>query len=198
VIAEDHPPVLDALARVLAGSGVEVVGAARTGEEALALVRSRRPDVALLDVRLPGLSGVDALRRIRLVSPETRVALYTGYSDAPLLREGLAAGARGVVLKESPVDEIVRAVRAVAAGEVYVDAAASRLLGGGDPESVLTPREREVLRLLAGGLDTEETARRLSISTHTLRTHIRNAMGKLGVRTRPQAVAEALRRRLIP
>lgn len=190
--------MLDALTRLLTRSGIQVVGEARSGEEALSLVSSHRPDVALLDIRMPGLGGVEALKRMRLLSPQTKVVLYTGYSDALLLRQGLEAGADGVVLKESPVDEIVRAVRAVAAGRTYLDAAAARLLGGEATGPVLTPREREALHLLAGGLRTEEVARRLSISTHTLRTHIANAMGKLGVRTRAQAVAEALRRNLIP
>ncbi len=196
VVADDHPPVLDALVQVLEASGIDVVGTARSGEEAVALVSRLRPDVALLDVRLPGLSGVDALRRIALVAPDVRVCLYTGYSDPALLREGLAAEAAAVVLKESPVEEIVHAVRAAASGERYLDPTAAATLAG-EAQPTLTPRERQVLELLAAGLETHQIARRLGISSHTLRTHIAKAMDKLGARTRPQAVAEALRRRLI-
>jgi DNA-binding NarL/FixJ family response regulator len=197
VIADDHPPVLAALGRLLAASGLDVVGAAADGEEALSLVRDHQPDIALLDIRLPGLDGVQALRRIGLLSPRTRVVLYTGYSDPRLLRQGLAAGAQGIVLKESPVQEVVRALRAVAAGARYVDATATRLLGAGDPPCSLSRREQQVLELLAAGLDTEAIARRLALSPHTLRTHIRNLLRKLGARTRAQAVAEALRRGLL-
>lgn len=197
VVVDDHPPVLEALAGVLAGSGIDVVGTARSGKEAVHLVRRLRPDVALLDIRLPDLSGVEALRRIALLAPGTRVALYTGYSDAALLREGLEAGAQAVVLKESPVEEVVQAVRAAASGRRHLDPAAAALLEGAEGPA-LTPRERQVLQLLAAGLETDEVARRLGLSPHTLRTHIANAMAKLKARTRPQAVAEALRRRLIP
>ncbi len=197
VIAEDHPPVLDALARLLAQAGIEVAGTARTGEEALSLLRRVEPEVALVDVRLPRLDGLQLTRRLRATSATTRVVLYTGFGDASLLEEGLASGADGLVLKESPVEEIVEAVRAVARGETYVDNAASQLLGGKGGVPLLTPREQEVLSLLASGLDTDKVATRLGVSRHTLRTHIRNLMAKLGARTRPQAVAEGLRRGLI-
>ncbi|MER3408840.1 MAG: DNA-binding response regulator [Meiothermus sp.] len=197
VIAEDHPPVLEALARLLSQAGIEVVGTARDGEEALALVRQLQPEVALVDVRLPRLSGLQVARRLRAVSAATRVLLYTGYGDAPLVKEGLASGASGLVLKESPVEEIVDAVRAVAGGKTYVDSAAARRLASTEGIPLLTPREREVLSLLASGLDTDEAASKLGITPHTLRTHIRNLMTKLGARTRPQAVAEGLRRGLI-
>jgi DNA-binding NarL/FixJ family response regulator len=132
--------------------------------------------------------------------PETAILLYTGYGDRALLTEALDAGVQGFVLKEAPMDDLLRAVRSVAEGTTYVDpvlagtlAAAS--VGGDMPQ--LTQRERDVLRLLADGLSNEEIGKRLFISAETVRTHVRKAMDKLDADTRTQAVARALRDRLI-
>jgi DNA-binding NarL/FixJ family response regulator len=137
---------------------------------------------------------------VKRSAPETAVLLYTGYGDRALLTEALDAGVQGFVLKEAPMDDLLRAVQAVANGGTYVDPVlagtlAASSVGGNVPQ--LTQRERDVLRLLADGLSNEEIGKRLFISAETVRTHVRKAMDKLDADTRTQAVARALRDRLI-
>ena len=200
VVADDHPAVLEAVSEYLTQGGVEVVGRALEGEEALAQIETRLPDVALIDVRMPRLGGIELARRAQRTAAGTAILLYTGYGDRALLTEALDAGVRGFVLKEAPMDDLLRAVRAVSAGGTYVDpvlagAIATSATGSELPE--LTRREREVLRLLADGLSNEEIGKRLYISAETVRTHVRKAMAKLDADTRTQAVATALRQSLI-
>jgi DNA-binding NarL/FixJ family response regulator len=192
--------VLEAVAEFLVLGGVEVVERARDGEEALALIESRRPAVALVDVRMPKVGGIEVARRAQRASPETGILLYTGYGDRALLIEGLDAGVRGFVLKEAPLEELLRAVQTVAAHTTYVDPVLAGTLAASSIGSALpslTQRERDVLRLLADGLSNEEIGKRLFISAETVRTHVRKAMDKLDANTRTQAVARALRERLI-
>jgi DNA-binding NarL/FixJ family response regulator len=200
VVADDHPAVLDAVGEFLTAAGIEVVGRARDGDEALALIRQRRPRIALVDVRMPGIGGIELARQVARAAPATAVLLYTGYGDQALLTEALDAGVAGFVLKEAPLDDLVRAVDSVAAGSSYVDpvlagALVSSAVGGTLP--ALTQRERDVLRLLADGLSNEEIGKRLFISAETVRTHVRKAMEKLDADTRTAAVARALRENLI-
>jgi DNA-binding NarL/FixJ family response regulator len=200
VVADDHPALLSAVCDVFTEHGIEVVGRARDGQEALAKIEARKPRVALVDIRMPRLGGIEVAIRARIASPETGLIFYTGYGDRALLSEALDAGARGFVLKEAPLSDLVRAVELVARGETYVDpvlagAVASARLRQELPE--LTQREREVLRLLADGLTNEEIGKRLFISPETVRTHVRKAMAKLDADTRTQAVATALRQSLI-
>ena len=200
VIADDHPAVLDAVSSFLEKRGITVVVRARDGEQALARIEEQAPRVALLDIRMPGASGIEIARKIARVSPNTAVILYTGFGDRDLLTEALDAGVRGFLLKEAPLDVLVRAVETVAAGGTYVDPVLAGVLAGADATAripKLTQREREVLRLLADGLGNDEIGRRLFISPETVRTHVRKAMGKLDADTRTQAVAEALRQSLI-
>ena len=200
MVADDHPAVLDAVAEFLLQGGIEVVGRARDGEEALTLITERRPRVGLVDVRMPRIGGIEVARRAKMGSPETAVVLYTGHSDRALLTEALDAGVEGFVLKEAPLDDLLRALRTVAAGTTYVDPVLAGTLATssvGSQLPALTQRERDVLRLLADGLSNEEIGRRLFISAETVRTHVRKAMDKLDADTRTQAVARALRQRLI-
>ncbi len=200
VIADDHPAVLDAVAQFLAQAGIEVVARAQDGEEALRSIEARGPSVALVDVRMPKLGGIEVARRAHRLSPGTGILLYTGYGDRALLTEALDAGVRGFVLKEAPLDDLLRAVRTVAAGTTYVDPVLAGTLATssiGSALPALTQRERDVLRLLADGLSNEEIGKRLYISAETVRTHVRKAMDKLDADTRTQAVARALRERLI-
>jgi DNA-binding NarL/FixJ family response regulator len=192
--------VLDAVSEFLTAAGIEVVARARDGDAALVQIEERRPRIALVDVRMPGIGGLELARRVARVAPETAVLLYTGYGDQALLTEALDAGVSGFVLKEAPLDDLVRAVESVAAGSSYVDpvlagALAASAVGGTLPK--LTQRERDVLRLLADGLSNEEIGRRLFISAETVRTHVRKAMEKLDADTRTAAVARALRENLI-
>ena len=200
VVADDHPAVLEAVAEFLVQGGIEVIARARDGEEALERIEQRKPQVALVDVRMPKLGGIELTRRSQRSTPETSILLYTGYGDRALLTEALDAGVRGFVLKEAPMDDLLRAVQSVATGGTYVDPVlagtlAASSIGNKLPE--LTQRERDVLRLLADGLANEEIGKRLFISAETVRTQVRKAMDKLDADTRTQAVARALRDRLI-
>jgi DNA-binding NarL/FixJ family response regulator len=199
VVADDHPAVLEAVAEFLTQSGIEVVGRARDGEEALEKLEQRKPDVALVDIRMPKLGGIELARRAGRLVPETSIVLYTGYGDRAQLTEALDAGVRGFVLKEAPMDDLIRALLAVAGGGTYVDPVLAGTLASsmGSTSPQLTQRERDVLRLLADGLSNEEIGKRLFISAETVRTHVRKAMDKLDADTRTQAVARALRDQLI-
>jgi DNA-binding NarL/FixJ family response regulator len=179
LVADDHPAVLEAVSDILADSGIDVTARARDGAEALERIEATRPDVALLDVRMPGLGGIEVARRAATSAPGTAILLYTGLGDQALLTEALDAGARGFVLKEAPLPDLI------------AKADATRDLPS------LTQREREVLRLLSDGLRNEEIGKRLFISPETVRTHVRKAMDKLDADTRTQAVATALRQSLI-
>jgi DNA-binding NarL/FixJ family response regulator len=200
LVADDHPAMLRAVTEILQHHGIQVIGEAADGEEALAKIETRKPDVALVDIRMPRLNGVEVARRAARVSPETAIILYSGYGDKALLIEALDAGVRGFVLKEAPLVDLHRAVKTVAEGGTYVDPVLAGALATAevtDKLPSLTQREREVLRLLADGLTNEEIGKRLFISPETVRTHVRKAMNKLEADTRTQAVATALRHHLI-
>jgi DNA-binding NarL/FixJ family response regulator len=199
VVADDHPAVLEAVAEFLVQGGIEVLARARDGEEALEKIEQRKPQVALVDVRMPKLGGIEVARLALRSTPETGIILYTGYGDRAQLTEALDAGVRGFVLKEAPMEDLLRALQSVATGGTYVDpvlaGALASSMGARVPQ--LTQRERDVLRLLADGLANEEIGKRLFISAETVRTHVRKAMDKLDADTRTQAVARALRDQLI-
>jgi DNA-binding NarL/FixJ family response regulator len=199
LVADDHPAVLEAVSEYLEEAGLAVVARAGNGSEALEKLLERRPEVALVDVRMPGIGGIELARQAAKGAPETSVVLYTGYGDRALLTEALDAGVRGFVLKEAPLEDLVRAVRDVAAGGRYVDPvlAGTLAVSAVSRGPQLTSRERDVLRLLADGLANEEIGRRLFISSETVRTHVRKAMTKLDADTRTEAVAKALRQHLI-
>jgi DNA-binding NarL/FixJ family response regulator len=194
LIADDHPALTAAVSSYLADNGFEIVGPAPDGPRAVALAREATPDLALVDYRMPRLFGVELVRALREVSPQTRVAVYTADGDERLAREVLAAGAIAVVLKEAPLADLVRALEAALAGGSYLDPALAK---NPTPGGSLTQREVDVLCLLAEGLQHEEIGRRLGISAETVRTHLRKASHRLGATTRTQAVATALRLGLI-
>jgi PAS domain S-box-containing protein len=200
LVADDHPAVLDSVSRFLEASGVTVVARASRGDEALAAIAAHRPNVALLDVAMEPLNGVEVCRRAAKIAPECRVVLYTGHRDAKLLEQALDANARGFVLKEAPLSELTRALKAVAGGGTFVDPELSGALAS--PHAVrelspLTGRERQVLELVANGMTNDRAAEKLGISAETVQSHVRNAMAKLEADTRTQAVATALRQSLI-
>ena len=200
VVADDHPAVVEAVADVLTEHGIEVAGRARDGDDALEQIELRKPSVAILDLRMPGQSGIAVARLVARSAPDTSVILYTAFGDRALLTEALDAGARGFVLKEAPLAEVVRAVELVASGRTYVDPVLAGVLSSSaatEKMTNLTQRERDVLRLLADGMSNEEIGKSLFISPETVRTHVRKAMAKLDADTRTQAVATALRQSLI-
>jgi DNA-binding NarL/FixJ family response regulator len=184
--------------RFLERQGIDVVGTAGDGEEALRLIEQLLPRVAIIDLRMPGFSGAEIIRRARMSAPETALLVYTGLIDHATITDALEAGAHGVIQKDASLLELVRAVRLVAGGRTYIDASlASTLLRGTGVVAALTARELEVLRLLADGNSNEAIARELHIAPDTVRAHVRKAMAKLGSSTRTQAVATALRQSLI-
>ena len=200
LVADDHPAVVEAVADVLADHGIDVVGRARDGDDAVEQIELRKPTVAILDLRMPGQSGIEVARQVARSQTDTAVILYTAFGDRALLTEALDAGARGFVLKEAPLAEVVRAVELVAAGRTYVDPVLAGVLSSSaatERMTNLTQRERDVLRLLADGMSNEEIGKNLFISPETVRTHVRKAMAKLDADTRTQAVATALRQSLI-
>jgi DNA-binding NarL/FixJ family response regulator len=197
VVADDHPVVLEAVCALLERRGVVVQGRAKDGEAALAQIAEHRPPVALVDLRLPGISGSEIAREAQRLSPETAVIVYTGQSDAACMTEVLDVGAKGFVLKDAPLEDLTRAIDMVAGGGVYIDPALAGIFVDTSGTGRLTPRERDVLRLAADGLSSEKIGERLFLSPQTVRGHVGNAMGKLQAHTRTQAVATALRERLI-
>ena len=199
VVADDHPAVLRSVCDILIDAGVDVVGRASNGEEAVAKIEATRPTVAVVDVRMPRMTGIEVAAQISRTTPDTAVILYTAYGDRALLSEALDAGVRGFVLKEAPLQDLTRAVDMVAGGAVYVDPVLAGVLASAESERLpqLTKREREVLRLLADGLTNEEIGKRLFLSPETVRTHVQKAMRRLEADTRTQAVALALRQSLI-
>jgi DNA-binding NarL/FixJ family response regulator len=202
LVADDHPALVAAVAAYLAENGFEVVGPAADGLAAIAAAEAEQPPLALLDYRMPGCGGAELVRRVVEASPSTAIAVYTADADQVLVADALAAGAHGVVLKDAPLEDLVRALGAILDGRPYVDpglagaAIGASRRSGRDPDA-LTRREVEVLRLLAEGLQHEEIGRRLGIGPETVRTHARKAGERLGARTRTQAVATAIRLELI-
>jgi DNA-binding NarL/FixJ family response regulator len=199
MIADDHPVIVEALRLVLKGYGIHLTGHARQGHEALAKIETERPVLAILDLHMPGLNGIEVTRLAAQSAPETAVILYTAEAEIEIVREALAAGVRGFVLKGAPLADITRAIEMVVDGDVYIDPALVAGLHHSEEASrpQLTSREHEVLVLLADGLSYEEMSRVLGISPETARTHVRKAVEKLGARTRPHALAIALRESLI-
>jgi DNA-binding NarL/FixJ family response regulator len=197
LIADDHPVVADAIKAVLGARGIEVVAVAADGETALSEIAAARPLIALVDMGLPDVDGAEIARRARRVSPETSVIVFTGRSDFAVLTEALDAGARGFVLKEAPLPDLVRAIEMVAEGALYVDPGLASLLIEARDMDKLTPREREILRLIADGHGNDEIGAQLFISPQTVRTHLTKAMSKLQAGSRTEAVALALRQKLI-
>ena len=198
LVADDHPALLQAVCDYLQANALIIVGTAPDGDRALELVGKTRPDVALVDFRMPRLSGVELIARLLDTSPETKIVVYTADADEALVRGALGAGASAVLLKESPLDDLVRAVETALAGATYIDPAIAPLgLDAAVGTPVLTERECSVLTLLAEGMSHDEIGAQLSISGETVRTHVRKASKRLGGATRTETVAKALRLGLI-
>lgn len=203
LVADDHPALVFAIQDYLSGQGLEIVGPATDGAQALVAAARERPELALLDFHMPRGGGSELVAAMKRISPETRVLVYTADADERVVAGALAAGADGLVLKEASLVDVFRALTSILAGRPYVDpalagAALGTRRGAAKAQSEkLTERERQVLQLLAEGLSHEAIGERLGIAPETVRTHARKAAGRLGARTRTQAVATAIRRNLI-
>jgi DNA-binding NarL/FixJ family response regulator len=201
LIADDHPVVRDGLRGMVAAEpDLEVVGEAGNGLEVLALVPRVRPDVALVDLRMPELDGVATIRALRQRHPEVRVLVLTTFDTERDVVSAIEAGATGYLLKDAPRAELFRAIRSAARGEsVLAPEVATRLVGQlrAPSSQPLTQRELQVLELVARGATNREVAARLHVSEATVKTHLVHAFAKLGVGDRTAAVTAALERRLI-
>jgi len=198
LLADDHPALVVAISDFLEANGVEVVAVAANGEETVELAAEHTPDAALVDFRMPKLAGAELVRRLREAAPDTTVVVYTAEADGHVTEDVLRAGAAGVVLKEAPLVDVLRALQSTVAGRTYVDPAlAAQALMHPRNGVRLTDRERDVLIHLAEGLSHNEIGKRLGISGETVRTHVQKACERLGAATRTQAVATALRLGLI-
>jgi DNA-binding NarL/FixJ family response regulator len=199
LVTDDHPVVRDGLRGAFTGEpDIEVVGEAASGLEALALVARHQPDVVLMDLRMPELDGVGAIRRLAVSYPAVRVLVLTTYDAEADVLPAIEAGATGYLLKDAPVADLLAAVRAAARGEsVLAPSVAGRVLSGFRQAGPLTRRELEVLRLVAAGATNRAAAGKLFISEASVKTHLLNAYAKLGVNDRAAAVGEAYRRGLL-
>ncbi|HUZ70688.1 MAG TPA: response regulator transcription factor [Candidatus Saccharimonadales bacterium] len=205
LIADDQRVVRDGLSMLVSLiDGVEVVGTAGDGGEAVERARTERPHVVLMDLRMPGMEGAEATRRIRATLPEIQVLVLTTYADDQSLFPALQAGARGYLTKDASAEEIEQAIRALASGRTHLDPAIQQRLvtavlevqpsRAAPAESLahdLSPREIEVLKLIAAGLSNTEIAAALFLSSATVKTHINRIFSKTGARDRAQAVRYA-------
>lgn len=203
LLADDHAVVRQGLRALLEREGFEVVGEASDGREAIRLCEKYRPDVAVLDVAMPLLNGIDAAREINKSNPATKLVLLTMHTEDQLVLESLRAGVKGYLLKTRAADELVQAIHAVCKGETYLTQSISHtvvqafLSKGTLPESPLTDRERQVLQLVAEGKSNKEVASLLGISVKTAESHRSNIMDKLNIHDTAGLVRYAIRNGLI-
>jgi DNA-binding NarL/FixJ family response regulator len=196
-IVDDHEALREGLEALLAGDGLEIVGTAGNAAAALDVVDHSRPDIVLVDIGLPDVSGIDLARQLVARRPGLRDVLYTEDADPDLLYEGLGAGAAGYVLKAGSVRELGAAIAHVAEGGGYVDPRLDQVLESERAAArvgKLSPRERQVMQLMAEGWTAEAAGGELGVSVETVRTHVRNAVRKLQARNRVHAVALAVDR----
>jgi len=198
LVADDHPVVRTGLAAVIAQEpDLLLVAQAENGERAVALFREHQPDVVLMDLRMPLMDGVEAIRRITGEFPAARILALTTYEGDADIRRALEAGARGYLLKDMLLSDVITAIRAVRQGERVIPAAVAVRLAEFPERSDLTEREVEVLQLVARGLSNKEAAQAIGRMDETVKIHLKNIFAKLGVADRTEAVTVALARGLI-
>jgi two-component system, NarL family, response regulator LiaR len=216
LLADDHPVVRQGLATIVSlEEDMEVVGQAGSGLEAVRLATSSRPDVILMDLQMPDIDGVETIGRIHGLHPDVRILILTIYHDEEHVLAGIRAGAHGYLIKDATPEELLQAIRAVYRGEavlgnavtatvlatfrtlVQSDATPARDNQAGLPQELLTPREQEVLALLANGRSNQDIAESLVVSVRTVKVHVSNILAKLSASNRTQAVAKARRRGLL-
>lgn len=205
LIADDHPVIREGLSAMLSSvEGFEVVGEAKDGQEVLDLALRLKPDVVLMDLRMPGMDGVQAMRLIHAQCESVRFIILTVYDNDEYIFEGIRAGASAYLLKDVSREELINAIREVHSGQSLLHPRITRKLlervsssTEAEQESTLTEREIEILRLMANGASNKQIAVRLSISSHTVKTHVSNIYQKLEVNDRAEAVAKAIRKGIL-
>ena len=202
LLADDHAIVREGLRRVLTKhDDLVVVGEAATGEEAIELVARRRPDVVLMDCRMPGLGGVAATATVTSEHPGVHVLMFSAHADHELLWEALDSGAEGYLLKDSDSGSVLEAIRQVQGGEPFVDPRLApgflRQLASPRQSGILSAREREILQMLADGHSNKQVSEQLVVSVETVKTHVKHILSKLQAEHRTQAVAIGIRQSLI-
>jgi DNA-binding NarL/FixJ family response regulator len=207
LLADDHRMLRESLRRSLTDAGFEVIGEAADGEEAIDLVDQLAPDVVLMDVTMPNLTGVEATRAIHQDHPDVRIVMLTMHADADVVADAIRAGACGYLVKDCSIDEIADAIRLAASGETALSPQlAASMLGElrkldrgpvNEDERLITKREEEVLQLIADGCSTPEVAAQLYISQKTVKNHLAAIYQKLDARDRTQAVVRAVRMGII-
>jgi len=198
MLVDDHHIVRAGLAALLnRQEDIKVVAEAEDGAAAVTLYRTVKPDVVLMDARMPGMSGAEATAAIREKFPAARIIMLTTYDGAEDIHRALEAGARGYLLKKMRGPEVLRAIREVFAGQRFIPQAVGSRMAERVPGSQLTRREIEVLRLLAKGLSNKEIAVKLDFTEHAAKSHLKNILGKLGVEDRTKAVVTALQRGIV-
>jgi DNA-binding NarL/FixJ family response regulator len=202
LVADDHKIVRDGLKQILAATdGVEVTGEASTGDEALALVKANEYDIAMVDMSMPGLAGIDLIKRLKAEKARLRILVLSMHGEHQYAARALKAGASGYLTKDSAAEQLVGAIRKIAAGGVHIsDAAAVGLVGsaGKSPHETLSDREFEVLRLLVEGLGPTEIGERLHLSVKTVSTHKARILEKLGLGSTAELVRYAMEHKLLP
>jgi DNA-binding NarL/FixJ family response regulator len=205
LIVDDHPVTRDGLRAALATSeDIEVVGEASTGEEALELLPEARPDVVFMDVRMPGMGGIEATKAIRSAAPETKVILFTIDESRVSISDAIQAGVSGYLLKDSSADELVNAARMAMDGKAVLHPKLTKafieeaqMVDKDSSQAPLSKRETEILQKVAYGATTKSVADELGISPHTVKTHLERIFEKLGANDRAQAVAIAIRKGIV-
>lgn len=196
--ADDHPLIREGIATLInAQPDMELIANAETGREAIQMFQKHQPDITLMDLRLPDMSGIDALIAIRAEFPEARIIMLTTFQGDVEIQRALQAGARGYLLKTMPPKEMIETIRQVHAGKKRIPAEVASNLAEHMGEEELTDREIEVLREVAGGNRNKDIAAKLFISEETVKVHLKHIMDKLGANDRTQAVAIGVRRGII-
>ena len=195
---DDHPLVRKGIAAILANEAdVKMVAEAGNGHEAVEAFKTHHPDVTLMDLRMPNMDGIEAVKQIRKLDPEAKIIALTSYDGDQEIYRALEAGVRGYILKETVHTEIVRAIRVVQAGKRLMPPEVAERLGEHFPQAALTPREVEVLQYVAQGYGNKEIGERLGTAAGTVKMHLQNILSKLGASDRTHAVTLAIRRGII-
>jgi DNA-binding NarL/FixJ family response regulator len=205
IVADDQEAIRKGLARLLAGTGIEIIAAAVTGREAIAKTKRHKPDVVLLDVRMPDIDGLDALEKIRQAVPKTKILVLSGHDNPTYLARAAALGAEAFLLKDTPGKELVATIKRLARGGAApketplskMKAELDKRLDPAADDVPLTRREYQVLRHMAFGLSNREIAKSLAISIETVKEHVQNLLRKLKVADRTEAAVWAMQRKLV-